>query len=167
MCAPGIFWVWRSEESFPLLRRPQSNPGRPVRRQAPCRLSHLAEFKITLLSPISRPGYYLGYFRALRTDFALSFIFQLKSHVIIFLVMKCYIVKNLFNYKSDCYKKAGTHYLTMDAQWQREMTSVISANECQCIPYSCTVRSSDFNMYRRFVCLQHCQVSRTNSEILN
>ena len=37
--------------------------------------------------------------------------------------------------------KAGPHYLIMDAQWQREMTSVVSANEHQCISYSCTVRS--------------------------
>ena len=40
--------------------------------------------------------------------------------------------------------KAGPHYLSMDAQWQREMTSVVSANELQCISYSCIVRSSTF-----------------------
>ena len=63
--------------------------------------------------------------------------------------------------------KAGPHYLTMDAQWQREMTSVVSANGRQCIPYSCTVSSIEFNMYRLCVCLQHCHESGTYSEILH
>ena len=46
------------------------------------------------------------------------------------------------------------------------MTSVVSANERQCISYSCGVRSIEFNMSRLCVCLQHCQDSRTHSEIL-
>ena len=34
----------RSEQKSPPLRHPGSNPGRPARSEAPCRLSHLAHF---------------------------------------------------------------------------------------------------------------------------
>ena len=43
---PGPVWTRRSEEKSPLLRHPGSNPGRPARSQAPCRLIHLAHIYI-------------------------------------------------------------------------------------------------------------------------
>ena len=39
---PGPIWTRRSEEKSPPLRHPGSNPARPARSQAPCRLSHVA-----------------------------------------------------------------------------------------------------------------------------
>ena len=39
---PGPVWTRRSEEKSPPIRHPGSNPGRPARSQAPCRVSHLA-----------------------------------------------------------------------------------------------------------------------------
>ena len=38
----GPVWTRRSEEKSPPLRHPGSNPGRPARSPAPCRLSYLA-----------------------------------------------------------------------------------------------------------------------------
>ena len=38
--------------------------------------AYVAVFKITLYSPTRSPGYYLGYFKGLHTEFASSFIFN-------------------------------------------------------------------------------------------
>ena len=38
----GPVWARRSDEKSPPLRHPGSNPGRPARSPAPCRLSYLA-----------------------------------------------------------------------------------------------------------------------------
>ena len=53
----GPFWTRMSKEKYPLLRQPGSNPGRPARTEALCRLSYRSDF----LSPIAIVVYLIAH----------------------------------------------------------------------------------------------------------